>query len=80
VPDDDDDDEDEDASSEEEEGTSSRSNADLTRKARIISVVATEMQTFQLSKCTWDLLAVWKKRTCKTFIHMQIAMFVEKRF
>jgi hypothetical protein len=53
-----DDDEDEDESSDEEEGTSNRSNAALTRQTRIINVVTTERQIFQLSQCVWDLLAM----------------------
>jgi hypothetical protein len=46
---------------------------------RIRSVAESERQTFQLSQCAWDLLEVWKKGTGKTLIHMQIAVFVEKR-
>jgi hypothetical protein len=40
-------------------------------KARRRSVMETERQTFQLSQCAWDLLAVWKKETVHTLIHMQ---------
>jgi hypothetical protein len=49
-------------------------------KARRRNVATTERQTFQLSQCAWDLLSVWKKLTYQTFIHMQIVVFVEKRF
>jgi hypothetical protein len=49
-------------------------------KARRISVVATERQTFQLSQCARDLLAVWKNGTGQTLINMQIVVFVENRF
>jgi hypothetical protein len=52
---------DEDESSDEEEGTSNCSNASLTRQSKKRKVVTTERQTFQLSQCAWDLLAVWKK-------------------
>jgi hypothetical protein len=43
-------------------------------------VAETERKTFQLSQRTWDLLAVWKKETGQTLIHIQIVVFVEKRF
>jgi hypothetical protein len=33
----------------------------LPAKARRRSVAETERQTFQLSKCDWGMLAVWKK-------------------
>jgi hypothetical protein len=33
----------------------------LLDKARRRNVVPTERQTFQLSQCVWDLLAMWKK-------------------
>jgi hypothetical protein len=52
----------------------------LPSKARIRSVATTERQTFQISQCAWDLLAVWKKLTYQTLIHMQIVVFVENRY
>jgi hypothetical protein len=63
-----DDDHDEDESSDEEEGTSNLSNAALTRQSK------------KISQCALDLLTVWKKLTNQTLIHMQILVFVEKRF
>jgi hypothetical protein len=43
-------------------------------------VETTERQTFQISQCAWDMLAVWKKLTGQNFTHIQIYVFVEKRF
>jgi hypothetical protein len=43
-------------------------------------VVATERQTFQISQCAWDLLAVWKKATYQTSTRMQIVCREEVLF
>jgi G:T-mismatch repair DNA endonuclease (very short patch repair protein) len=75
-----DDDEEEDEYSDEEEGTSNRSNAALTVKSRRRNVATTERQTFQLSQCGWEFLAVWKKLTDQTLIHMQIVVFAVNRY
>jgi hypothetical protein len=42
-------------------------------------VAATERQTFQISQCDWDMLAVWKKGTDQTSTRMQIVVFVGRR-
>jgi hypothetical protein len=75
-----DDEDDEDEASEEEEVTSNCSNAAFTHKASRRSVVETERQTFRILKCARDMFAMWKKETGHTLIHMQIFVFVEKRF
>jgi hypothetical protein len=52
----------------------------LPAKARRRNAAPTKRQTFQLSQCAWDMLAVWKKQTYQTSTHMQIVVFVERRF
>jgi hypothetical protein len=52
----------------------------LPTKARKRSVATTERQMFMISQCAWDMLSVWKKLTGQTLIHMQIDVFVKKRF